>query len=266
MAYLGKLGALFEVECGSSQDHGFSENTTFETTAEGKTKAQVMLRQSRQWQIGYGLITPGQSGDLLALHAGEYGIGPFVWVHDDALVNNLLTPAASTCDPSAIVDATVSAGGPMAGAGRSFINASPEQHMFFGDEQTPVIPGFPVAGSASVIGAGASITVWFYRADGSYISGATGPPAGVAGSAKRISVRTVAPEGAAYCRISTEGASQATRSAITWTNELMDWTVGDGCPKAVVTGLSRSILMSLNNNKPDYGRYWSASFTIREVG
>lgn len=266
MAYLGRLGALFEVKCGSSQDHSFTEALSFEPTLEGRVKAQVMLEQSRQWRVGYGLVKPRQAADLLALHAGEYGIGPFVWVHDDALVNNLLTPAASTCDPSQITGPTISAAGPFAGAGRSFVNSDPAQKMYFGDTPTPVIPGLPVTASAQLLGVGAGIHLRWYTAAGELLATAKSAPSGTAGAPMRLSVTATAPASAAYCLIYGDNASQGARPAITWTKTLMDWSVGDGCPQAVVNGLDRSILLSLNNDNPDFGRYSAAGFTVTEVG
>lgn len=266
MAYLGKLGALFEVKCGSGQDHSAMERVLFEQTLEGRAKAQVMLNRSRRWDVGYGLITPRQAADLLALDAGEYGIGPFMWVHDDALVNNLLTPAASTCDPSQVTGETIEAGGPFAGAGRSFLNSDPSQDMFFGNIPTPVIPGVKVTASAFLQGDGAAVHLRWHSVGGSLLGTVRGAPVGLASDPQRLSASGSAPADAAYCLIYGANASQGARPAITWTGKLMDWTLGDGCPQAVVSGLSRRILMTLNNDNPDYGRYWSAGFTVTEVG
>lgn len=267
--YLGNLGRLVELKGPSSQSVSVDDGFSLETTLEGRVKAQARTARPRQWSVDIGAATPADIANLLAFAGGEWGNGPFVWVSVDAPVTNLLTPAIASCGREALYSATTSVGGPMAlgdgtFSGRSLLADSATAWSFVGESRVPVIPGQKVTGSMTVIGAGAVVRLTWYGADGLTISHAESSVTGVAGSPRRIHVTGTPPVGAVSCLLATRGALQAARPAITWTDTLFDWHPGEGCPKAVIHGLSRQVILALRD--PSYGRYSNASFTITEVG
>lgn len=270
--YLGNLGRLVELKGPSSQSVAADDGYTFKTTLEGRVKARARSARPRQWSVDIGAATPADIANLLAFAGGEWGNGPFVWVSVDAPVTNLLTPEVARCGPQAVFSSSVSRSGPMAlgdgqWSGASLTTSDPGGTLWVGASKAPVpvIPGQPVTASAYVIGAGAKVRLHWVAADGSAMSGTVvSSPSGTAGAPKRLHATGVPPAGAVSCTLSTTGAPQITRPAITWTSTLFDWHPGEGCQKAVIHGLSRNVILALR--EPAYGRYSNASFTITEVG
>lgn len=270
--YLGELGRLVELKCPSSQSVSVEDGTTFETTLEGRVKAQARSARRRSWSVDIGAATPAEMASMLAFAGGEWGKGPFVWVSTDAPVTNLLPLEASLCGSQAIYSNTVSRGGPMqlgdgTWAGSSLTTSDPTGTLWVGASKAPVpvLPGQPVTASAWVIGAGGKVRLHWVAADGSAMAGTvTSSGTGAAGVPQRLSATGIPPAGAVSCTMSTTKATQITRPAITWTGAPFDWQPGEGCPKAVIHGLSRQIILALRD--PSYGRYSNASFTITEVG
>lgn len=268
--YLGSLGRLVELRCPSSQAVGVDDGTTFEMTLEGVVQAQVRpVRVRRSWGLGVGAGTPADIANILAFSAGEFGNGPFVWVSADAPVTNLLTPDVSVCGESAVVGATVAQGGPLnlpggGVAGRSLLNSNTAQNMYFGSAIVPVIPGQPVTGSAYVVGAGSKVGLNFHDAAGAYITNALSTGTGTAGATTRLSVTATAPANAASCVPFGQSTTQGARPAVTWTTQVFDWQPGEGCTKAILSGLSRDLVLALRD--PSSGRYSNLSCTITELG
>ena len=149
-------------------------------------------------------------------------------------------------------------------SGRSLVANSATAWSFVGEARVPVIQGQKVTGSMVAIGAGAIVRLSWYGPDGTAISHSESAMTGAAGIPRRLHVTATPPVGAVGCLLATRGALQASRPAITWTDSLFDWHPGEGCPKAVIHGLSRSVLLALR--EPGYGRYSGTSFTITEVG
>ena len=268
-AYLGTPGRMVALKCPAGQVLSRDSTFTFERTLEGRVKAQAKALSRRQWSVQVSTATPAEVGALAGVAGGEWGRGPFVWVSADAPVTNMLTPEQSLCDPSTLYTAGVIAGGPLnlgadGWAGRSFLNPTPATAFYFGQQGAPVIPGQSVTASAYVVGAGAQVRIRWADANDSFISFSTGSAVGVAGSARRASVTAIVPAGAALAEVQALNATQGARPALTWTDEMFDWSDGQGCPKAVISGLDRKLILALRT--PGYGRYADASFTITEVG
>lgn len=267
--YLGIPGRLVELRCPSDQASPADDVFSFERTLEGKVKAQARKLSRRRWSVAVSTATPAEVGALAGFAGGEWGRGPFVWVSADAPVTNMLTPEQSLCDPSTLYTAGVIAGGPLnlgadGWAGRSFLNPDPATTFYFGSQGAPVIPGQKVTASAYVVGAGALVRIRWLDAAGAYVSNVGSAAVGVAGAATRASVTATVPAGAALAVVQASNATQAARPALTWTDTLFDWSDGQGCPKAVISGLDRRLVLALRT--PGYGRYADASFTITEVG
>lgn len=275
--YLGQLGRMAELKCPASQQVQAEDLISFGTTLGGRRKAQVVPGSpSRMWSAQLSdASTPDQVGAVMSFINGEWGNGPFIWVSADAPVTNMLSPRVSACDP-AEKWGVVGMGAPLlvggAWAGRSYVaNGSP--NIFFGTqapgasapgERVPVIPGQPVTGSVHLVGAGAYCRVAFYTAADVLISQFNSTVLGNAGTATRSWVTALAPANAVSCRVLAIGATQAARPALTWSDTLLPWADGQGCPKAVIHGASRDLVMA--SRDPRGGRYANLSFTITEVG
>ena len=267
--YLGIPGRLVELKCPSDQATPADDVFTFERTLEGRVKAQARRLARRRWSVAVSTATPADVGALAGFAGGEWGRGPFVWVSADAPVTNMLTPEQSLCDASTLYTAGVIAAGPLnlgadGWAGRSFLNPDPSTTFRFGGQGAPVIPGQKVTASAYVVGAGARLQIRWEDASGAYVANSTSPVQGIAGSAVRAYLTATAPDNAALAYIQALSTSQAARPALTWTDTLFEWSDGQGCPKAVISGLDRRLVLALRT--PGYGRYADASFTITEVG
>lgn len=269
--YLGTLGRLVELKCPSSQSLSEADRFSFGRTLEGRVKAQATPLARRQWGVSVATATPQEVGALAGFASGEWGYGPFVWVSTDAPVTNMLTPDAGSCAPGAYVlgsGTAVTAAGPMltpdGWAGRSYIKSTVNS-LFFGVDRVPVLPGEKVTASAYVLGAGAAAAVVFYDAANSVVSSTVSTVTATAGTVVRSHITQTAPANAVSCRPYVNAATtQTTRPALTWTSQLFEWADGQGCPKAVISGLSRDLVLALR--EPSYGRYADASFTITEVG
>lgn len=267
--YLGTPGRLIELHCAADQALPGDDVFTFERTLEGRVKAQARPLSRRLWKVQVSTVTPRNLGALAAFAGGEWGRGPFIWVSEDAPVTNLLTPEQSTCDPSTIYTAGVTATGPLnlgsdGWAGRTFTNSTPSTTFYFGSQGAPVIPGQKVTASAYLVGAGAAVQIRWADAAGTFLSFSTGPASGVTGVAKRLALTATVPANAALAQVQAVNAAQGARPALTWTETPFEWSDGQGCPKAVISGLDRQLILALRT--PGYGRYSDASFTITEVG
>lgn len=268
--YLGQLGRLVELKCPASLQVAPDDGYSFDTTAEGKRVGQVGYSRGRRvWSLATSdATTPRDQGAIMAFVNGEWGDGPFVFVSADAPVVNMMSPEQASCDPSALWGSNAIKGGPMltpdGWAGRSFANADPASSLYMGLDLTPVLPGTSVTGSAYVQGAGAVASVAFYDADAEFISQEYSTVAATAGTSKRSWITAVAPADAAGCQIVAINTSQACRPAVTWTDTLVEWGDGQGCPKAVLHGASRNLVLA--SRDPRGGRYSNVSYTVTEVG
>lgn len=268
MIYLGTLGRMIGIKCPSSQNLEHQERYTFQTTLEGRRKAQVRPRGPRTWSLQTSdATTQGQAATLMQFAQGAWGPGPFWFISADARVTNMLTPEQANCDP--IAGTSVADGGRFAGpmktlegwAARSLGNANPSKLLYFGGEYIPVFENTPITASAHVLGAGASVRVYFYDANLAIIGSATSTVIAQSGTPVRSWVTAIPPIGSASCRIFAINAVQACMPSITLTDRLLPWTDGQGCPKAVVSQVSRSQTIATER-----ATYTNVSFQVTEVG
>lgn len=268
-AFLGQLGRLIPIYSNPSMGVSGIPERTFQTTLEGRLKAQVKPVGRRSWDLSAAYASPGELAALMDFATGIWGNGPFVWVSPTAPSINLLSPEVASCGQAAVVGAGVSVVGPLllpdgSWAGRSLSNPSPSPTLFFGPSDVPVIAGNKVTASAYLVGAGARCGVQFRDAAGAVISSTYSPQSGVAGVVTRLFVTATAPANAVSCVVFGSDATQGARPALTWTGELMEWGAGEGCAKAIVEAVDRT---ALTGSTLSFGRRDSdLSFTIREVG
>lgn len=265
--YLGQLGRMVELKCPSTQQVATAEGYSFEETLEGRVKAQARPNQRRTWSLSTSdATTPSQQATLLGFVNGEWGRGPFVFVSADAPVTNILSPSAASCDPS-VMDATSTASGPVMvegqWAGRSVKHSSGTM-LSLGSEPIPVLPGKFLTFSAYVLGAGARVWAQFFSTSGNSVGSVSTAPTGTPTVMSRVHLTTVAPANAAYCLLFGIDGTQFARPAVTWTDQLFPWAAGEGCPKAVLHGASKNLVLASRDIRG--GRYASLTYTVTEVG
>lgn len=267
-AYIGTPGRMIALPYVSSESIELEDVYSFQTTLEGRVKAQVRPVANRAWSVAATRYLSDAQGLLFSFVSGEWGRGPFVWVAVDAPVTNLLTPKQSMCDPSTIFTSGVTAAGPLltpdGWVGRSFTNATQSTPFYFGPQAAPVIAGQKVTASAYLVGAGAAVRIIWQDAAGIFISSTTGSAGGLAGTVKRLSVTATPPANAAQAQVLAVNATQGARPALTWTDTLFEWSDGQGCPKAVIHAGTRDI-RSLSTHQLGI-RAADVGFTVTEVG
>lgn len=269
-AFIGTLGRLIPVYSNPTMGYepGLSKRS-FQTTLEGKVKAQIQPIGRRTWTLNAQLATGPELATLIGFATGEWGNGPFVWVSPAASRVNLLAPGVASCGPEAPQHAVVTVSGPMllpdgSWAGRSLASSNVAIQMWFGPSSIPVVPGMTVTGSAYVLGAAAQMTIQFMDAAGLAIATINGPASGEAGVVKRLSVTALVPALAVAARLVARSTKQAARPAFTWTDRVFEWGSGQGCGKAIVETVAA---VALKSSTATTGRRDSNStFTIREVG
>ena len=266
---------MIQIKCPATQQVSTADTYVFEETLEGRVKAQAKPIQRRVWSLATSdATTPAQQAALLGFTSGEWGSGPFVFVSADAPVTNLLTPAAASCVEMRTNNPLVYQSGPVdlgrdGWAGKSIGAHLPEgggqrPEIYFGTGDTPVLPGVMVTGSAYLEGLDAALRLYWYReGDSSPIATSDSSPVPGEGF-RRITVTAVPPAEAIFCRLVAVRTVRGTRPAITWTDQAFDWAAGEGCVKAVVHAVSKTLVLA--SRDPRGGRYANLSYTVTEVG
>lgn len=263
--YLGSLGRLVKLPYVVSQQVQAEERYNFSSTLEGKRKAQVKPKGPRTWALSADHFRPNEHSLLSQFADGVWGPGPFVFVSADALVSNMLTPGAASCDPALITSSFTSNGGPAevepgVWVGRSYLNSSTTLNMVF-PARTPILQGVPVTGSAYVRGLGMKVYISFWDASDQFISSASSSGSGSALSWSRLSVTRTPPANAVRVAVYTNGVGRGAAPAVTWSDRVLPWSDGQGCDKAVVHGVTRDQVKAMPGHT-----YSNVGFTVSEVG
>ncbi len=267
-AYLGPVGSLASFKCPSAVSIDQTRPASYRTTLGGRVKAQRGPLSRRQWSVDISTATPEQVANLHAMV--EAGIPPWVWVEPYAQVTNLLSPEQSVLMPGTFSGTGVLEGGAVSVGGvmspRSVLHATGGTVDFGYRTGVPdrpvVVPGVPVSVSAYVRGAGILGLSW-RDWSGAVISEQTAAYSNAA--LARVSMANLTPPaGAATVRVWATGALQAAMPALSWTPVLAPWSIGRGCNRAVVDGLSEAVQLAVID-EPSLRRS-GISFTVREVG
>lgn len=269
-AYLGPVGGLVPLPGVTASEISSTRGGTDKVTLGGRLKTQRSPLSRREWSVStHDLLTSKQTASLLALELG--GKPPWVWVEPYAQVTNLLSPAQSLTMPGTwsgtgvVEGGAVNVGGVMSPRSVSHSTGGTVDFAFrsAGVEDRPaVVPGVPVSVSVYARGSGELGVGWRDYA-GAAIS--SNQKAYTHGTLARVSmVNLIPPAGAVSAYIWASGFTQAAMPALTWTPALADWSVGRGCNRVVVEGLSEAVRMASTTNT--LMRRSGISFTIREVG
>lgn len=268
-AFLGPAGNMIELPIYNAKPSVSHDRlVSMKRTLGGRVKVQRGPRPRRVWTVNSERLTPAESAALMALEQG--GTPPWVWVEPLARVTNLYSPeqsvlALGTWTGTGMVEGgAVSVDGVM--APRSVLHASGGTVNFgyrSGSPDRPaVVPGVPISVSAYLRGTGEFCMSW-QDWSGTGISASTMAYSNT--TLTRVSrVNRTPPAGAATVHFWATGVLQAAMPALTWTKELADWSVGRGCNRALIEGLSEAGEEAIYDN-PGASRS-ALSFTIREVG
>lgn len=248
MMFLGTPGRLVGVKCPVAQRVTPADGYSFQETLEGRVKAQVVPGRRRTWDVELGdLTTPAEVATLMEFAQGAWGQGPFWFVSADAAVVNLLTPAASSCDPAEVQmgsNATLLGSPPLNLGADGWAARSVWKDTANGaaiGSAVPVLPDVPVTSSAYVVGSG-RLRLQFLDATGAAVSSHDSAGTGAA-MASRVHVTAVPPSGAVAVRLwVTASVTHVARPAITWTDQPYEFGDGQGCEKAVVHAVSRGVI------------------------
>lgn len=272
-AYIGPWGNLIGFKCPSGLDVSSEARSSYRTTMGGRVVEQRGPRGRRSWSASLATAMPSEVAGLEALEMGVLGKPPWVWVPPNASAQNLFAPEASVmaqgsyastltpggsvvADDGVLVPATASAT-----AGGTITFSNPGGVL----DPIPAIPGVPLTMSVYAAGAFASMTLTFRNITGAYIATHT---TAVTASMSRHSITRTAPAGAvdAFVRViaGSAASARAGNPAATWTPTLMPWSVGRGCNKVTVEGLSESLQMAVKD-MPGMNRS-SHQFTVKELG
>src|SRR5690625_4816542 len=113
MIYLGTPGRMVGISCPAEQRLATAERYSFQTTLEGRVKAQVRPIGRRTWDLRLPRTSsPSEVAALAAFADGAWGAGPFWFVSADAPVVNLLSPGAAASDAAYLRAGLGAQGGP----------------------------------------------------------------------------------------------------------------------------------------------------------
>lgn len=263
MIYLGSLGRMIGIKCPASQNVSTEERYSFRRTLEGRVKAQPKPIGRRTWSLQTSDATTPQEHSLLSQFAnGAWGPGPFVFVSADAAHTNLLSPEAANLDPEYSVQTQ---GGPVqlpdgSWAPRSFLGSGTE-NLTFTSQRSPLPPSGQISAGVWVQGAGAVVRLNWYDKDLAFLGGTSSTVASTGGwTWSTITATPIA--NAAGVIVSADKASRATMPVLVWgSTKPTVWSDGQGCPKAVVSSMSRDQVLAAPGNT-----YSNVSFTVTEVG
>lgn len=267
-AYLGAGGILVPFNCPSAVSIESSRQADYRQTLDKKITVTRSLVSRRSWSVSLSTATPQQIANLQALVEG--GRPPWVWVEPYAQVTNLFSPEQSVLADGSWSGDGFSVGGAVMTvdgvfAARSLVNSSGGT-VDFGwrgadPDRPPVLPGVMVAFSVSLRGSG-SVGISFRGSANEIIS--EDQIAYNSQRMERVAFNRTPPRGAVTARLWATGVRQVAAPAFSWTEDVPPWSIGRGCNRASIDGLSEDVQLAVRDTPAM--RRSSLSFTVREVG
>lgn len=247
-AWIGPLGSLIEFKCPSAVESSSEDSHVYFRSLGGDVAVTRLGdgTRPRVWDVSVDAARPDHVAALQGLASGAWGPGPFLFIPPGAPAVNMLgkRSALSLETPGSgyVLDV---GGAPVlttegyAGANYATTTSTPAL-MSLGD--APVLPGQQVTGKAwvqALTGTSASLRLVFYTAGGAQLLSSpivtSTDPAGT-----YLSVTDIAPEGAAYARLSASGAI-ITHPQVTWTAGPRTWSPSAASLTTVVTPVTESV-------------------------
>lgn len=259
--YMGPIGSLLSVKCPSDLSRGGGRSVSFSDTM-SRRKAFIGRNTPREWSVDIGVASPGDLAGFEWL--ANYGAPPFAYYSDDAVLHNILSPAAAAFAPGAYE-----------GLEGALVEVEPGVHVksalpdgpdnavglpFAGDEVDPMpIPaGMPLTFSAWTRG-GSRFQVFWRDISGEMITTESGDIFDTADWSRQHA--TLTPPTRAVQMSVNVFAAQVAGPAVSITDSLTPYAPGRGAKRAVVYGMSESLILVTRDKS-----LTSASFTVSEVG
>lgn len=228
-SYLGVLGALGRVNCGSEiAGHGTTREGTWHHSPGGQVGGRLSPhRTPRSWQVRVP-ITHGESVHAFHLAAaGAFGV-PCLWLPADAVGGNLLTPEQvaglrgynTPMWSNGIIDRSPVLLPDGSALGGTVLRANTSLNRVLLDSsgewaKVPVVAGQPFHFSAILNATGSAVRVFFRNlAGGSLAGGGASSFAGTNGVFERTTYSATAPAGAAYAICQVNGGGRVANPVV----------------------------------------------------
>jgi len=272
VTYIGPLGNLLPVKCPAPDlPAARYVATSVSYTIYGRAKVQKGRMGTRAFEWSLALATPNDINNLLALHHGVYGRGPFWWYDPVSVKRNMLKPDVAA--PFTVGDEpgfTVTAGGAIT---RSVVDVQDAAGVILADqslsmaaattaqsEQIPVIPGLTYALLGYVnpsVAEASTISLQFYNVTNATVGAAVVGTKSTTGWGPIALAATVAPVGAAYARVIIQsGATGLSRFGNFRLAEspvvLSQWVAGHGVARVSILDVPEVYLESYGVTRSDY--------------
>lgn len=239
-AYLGTPGSMFMfAHVRGKVSSSTSRKTTYHETLGGNLRAQVSPAVLREWSCTIPMAEQHEITHLAGLVSGLYGVGPFAWVPVTATMTNVLSISGSMPGPRY---STWSGAGVGVGVfdiprlGRVGHAVIPTGSIV--TEKAPVVPGFPVTGSAYINGG--YVRVEILDSTGAIVGQAQSQ--GVDGTVQRVHTTVLeAPPSAVEVQLRIMQSSGMALPSISWTKDVQPWVPGGGSRQVSVPEFDSSI-------------------------
>lgn len=276
--YIGTLGQLIPVGCPSDEASTANVRQATRELPSGGLVAFEAPKARREWDISTNTMTPAELAGWQMIARRLPTKPPYFWLSTYATTTNALPPDASLCATDSISWSGMSTNTPLSlpdgtVAYSSAVVLTPDASLGLpynriknAYDGVPVVPGVKVTASAYCASSFASpvtqrfMTVQFFTATGTLLRADRADiPAGA--TITRVAIEGVLPPiGAAYCTLFFQNASQVANPAVTFTEKVQPWGIGDGCVSATVSGFSRSLLSAHSSRV-----YLSSSIKVIEL-
>lgn len=259
-SYIGILGQLIPVGCPSTEAATTTVPQATRELPSGGLVAFEAPAARREWDVSTSAMTPDEIIGWQMIAHRVPARPPYIWLSTYATAVNALPPRASLCAADSISWAGISSSSPLPlpDGTTAFSSAAvltkdtslglPYSRAKGAYLPIPVIPGTKISASAYCASAFTStsqaryMSVDFFTAAGGYLKSDRAPiPAGA--TITRVALEgLIVPAGAAYCTLIFMNASQVAHPAVSFTESVQPWGIGDGCASATVSGLSQALL------------------------
>lgn len=254
-AYLGKLGSLERVACPSAEPRDITRESTARMLPSGATVVFEKPAVTRQWQVS-GKLSPQEAATWEAYAYRVHSMPPFIWFSTAAAHHNILPPRDSLLAPGTTLGAGIYSTAAVAletgEQVRGSFTTTVDNAVFgvsldpsgTGYRPIPVAPGVPVTGSGYVTSNGtARLQLHFLDAAGKFVGSSETTASPGMKEARRIARQGVLPPAnAVSVQLRFVNCRSLTRPAITYTETVTPWAIGDGCYSAYVQAHQNSPL------------------------
>lgn len=276
--YIGALGQLIPVGCPNEEASTSGVRQATRELPSGSLVAFESPKARRVWDISTATMTPAELVGWQMIARRTPVKPPYFWLSTYATTTNTLPPDASLCATDSISWSGMSTSAPLSlpdgtVAYSSAVVLTPDTSLGLpysrvrgAYDRVPVVPGVKVTASAYCASSFAStvaqrfMSVDFFTAAGTLLRSDKAPiPPGA--TITRVAVEgATPPAGAAYCTLFFMNASQVANPAVSFTEKVQPWGIGDGCVSATVSGFSQSLISAHSSRV-----YLSSSIKVIEL-